>query len=140
MVVLKKLDAAVRDGDRIYAVVKATGSNQDGRTSAITVPNADSQEALARAVCTRAGLAPDSITYVEAHGTGTQVGDPPELRALGHVFGAPAGRTGTLGVGSIKATIGHTEAAAGVASVIKAALAIQHRTIPPPGLARQAQP
>ncbi|MEV0247500.1 SDR family NAD(P)-dependent oxidoreductase [Nocardia sp. NPDC050712] len=133
MVALKKLDDAVRDGDRIYAVVKATGANQDGRTTAITVPNADSQESLARAVCTRAGLAPESITYVEAHGTGTLVGDPVELRALGRVFGMPDKRTRTLGVGSVKSTLGHTEAAAGVASVIKAALAIRHRTIPPQG-------
>ncbi|BCK56712.1 type I polyketide synthase [Nocardia wallacei] len=133
MVVLKKLDAAVRDGDRIYAVVKGTGSNQDGRTTAITVPNVDSQAALAQTVCDRSGLAPESITYLEAHGTGTLVGDPVELRALGRVFGAPAGRSGTVGVGSVKATIGHTEAAAGVASVIKAALAIHHRTLPPQG-------
>lgn len=88
MVVLKKLDAAVRDGDRIYAVVKGTGSNQDGRTTAITVPNVDSQAALAQTVCDRSGLAPESITYLEAHGTGTLVGDPVELRALGRVFGA----------------------------------------------------
>ncbi|MFC3960589.1 type I polyketide synthase [Nocardia jiangsuensis] len=133
MVALKKLDDAVRDGDRIYAVVKATGSNQDGRTTAITVPNVDSQESLARSVCVRSGLAPESITYVEAHGTGTLVGDPVELRALGRVFGSPSGRTESLGVGSVKSTIGHTEAAAGVASVIKAALAIRHRTIPPQG-------
>ncbi|GEM31393.1 putative polyketide synthase [Nocardia neocaledoniensis NBRC 108232] len=133
MVVLKKLDDAVRDGDRIYAVVKATGSNQDGRTTAITVPNVDSQEALARAVCARSGLAAEEITYLEAHGTGTLVGDPVELRALGRVFGAASGRTGTVGVGSVKATLGHTEAAAGVASVIKAALAISHRTLPPQG-------
>ncbi|MFE3445793.1 type I polyketide synthase [Nocardia sp. NPDC059180] len=133
MVALKKLDDAVRDGDRIYAVVKATGSNQDGRTTAITVPNVDSQEALARAVCARSGLAPESITYLEAHGTGTLVGDPVELRALGQVFGAPTGRADSVGVGSVKATIGHTEAAAGVAGVIKAALAIQHRTLPPQG-------
>ncbi|WP_329409749.1 SDR family NAD(P)-dependent oxidoreductase [Nocardia vinacea] len=140
MVVLKKLDDAVRDGDRIYAVVKATGSNQDGRTTAITVPNADSQEALARSVRTRAGLSPDDITYVEAHGTGTLVGDPVELRALGRAFGAPAGRSSILGVGSVKATLGHTEAAAGVASVIKAALAIRHRTIPPQGWLDKANP
>ncbi|GAA5057426.1 type I polyketide synthase [Nocardia callitridis] len=133
MVALKRLEDAERDGDRIYAVVKATGSNQDGRTTAITVPNADSQESLARAVCVRSGLPPESITYVEAHGTGTLVGDPVELRALGKVFGAPSGRTQSLGVGSVKSTIGHTEAAAGIASVIKAALAIRHRTIPPQG-------
>ncbi|MFB8003475.1 type I polyketide synthase [Nocardia sp. NPDC056000] len=133
MVALKRLDDAVRDGDRIYAVVKATGANQDGRTTAITVPNVDSQESLARSVCARAGLAPESISYIEAHGTGTLVGDPVEIRALGRVFGVPDKRTRTLGVGSVKSTLGHTEAAAGVASVIKAALAISHRTIPPQG-------
>ncbi|MFR9754151.1 hypothetical protein ACL02S_24360, partial [Nocardia sp. 004] len=69
-----KLDAAQRDGDRIYAVVKATGSNQDGRTTAITVPNADLQEQLAKEVAQRAGISPHDITYVEAHGTGTPVG------------------------------------------------------------------
>jgi acyl transferase domain-containing protein len=90
IVVLKKLDEALRDGDRVYAVVKATGSNQDGRTAAITVPNAESQAALARTVCERSGLAPEQITYVEAHGTGTPVGDPIELRALGSVYGHSA--------------------------------------------------
>ncbi|MFC9963322.1 type I polyketide synthase [Nocardia ignorata] len=140
MVVLKKLDDAVRDGDRVYAVVKATGSNQDGRTTAITVPNVDSQETLARTVCERSGIAPDRITYLEAHGTGTLVGDPVELRALGRVFGAPSGRSGTIGVGSVKATIGHTEAAAGVASVIKAALALRHRTLPPQGWLENPNP
>ncbi|WP_306365088.1 SDR family NAD(P)-dependent oxidoreductase [Nocardia sp. CC227C] len=133
MVVLERLDDAVRHRDRIYAVIKATGTNQDGRTTAITVPNADSQAALARSVCDRAGLAPERITYVEAHGTGTPVGDPIELRALGRVYGADSGRSGSLGVGSVKATLGHTEAAAGVASVIKSALAIRHRTLPPQG-------
>ena len=140
MVALKKLDDAVRDGDRIYAVVKATGSNQDGRTTAITVPNVDSQESLARTVCARSGLAPESITYLEAHGTGTLVGDPVELRALGKVFGAPAGRTDPVGVGSVKATIGHTEAAAGIAGVIKAAMAIKHRTLPPQGWLEKQNP
>ncbi|MEV6280015.1 SDR family NAD(P)-dependent oxidoreductase [Nocardia sp. NPDC051832] len=140
MVVLKKLDDAVRDGDRIYAVVKATGSNQDGRTTAITVPNAVSQESLAREVCTRAGLSPDAITYVEAHGTGTPVGDPIEIRALGRAYGAVGRRSGTLGVGSLKATLGHTEAASGIASVIKSALAIRHRTIPPQGWLDEANP
>ncbi|WP_280500644.1 type I polyketide synthase [Nocardia farcinica] len=140
IVVLKKLDDAVRDGDRIYAVVKATGANQDGRTTAITVPNADSQEALARAVCERAGLAPERISYVEAHGTGTPVGDPIELRALGRVYGAVEGRETTLGVGSLKATLGHTEAASGIAGVIKSALALTHRTLPPQGWLNELNP
>ncbi|MFE3055044.1 SDR family NAD(P)-dependent oxidoreductase [Nocardia sp. NPDC059239] len=133
MVVLKRLEDAERDGDRIYAVVKATGSNQDGRTTAITVPNADLQEALAKSVTERAGIAPHQVTYVEAHGTGTPVGDPLELRAIGRAYGRVAERTGPLGVGSVKAQLGHTEAASGIASVIKSALAITHRTIAPQG-------
>lgn len=140
VVVLEKLEDALRHGDRIYAVVKATGSNQDGRTAAITVPNADSQEALARSVCARSGLRPEQITYVEAHGTGTPVGDPIELRALGTVYGAVAARKGTLGVGSLKATLGHTEAASGIAGVIKSALALHHRTIPPQGWLNEPNP
>ncbi|MEV0366079.1 type I polyketide synthase [Nocardia fusca] len=140
IVVLKKLDEALRDGDRVYAVVKATGSNQDGRTAAITVPNAESQAALARTVCERSGLAPEQITYVEAHGTGTPVGDPVELRALGSVYGAAGVRERTLGVGSLKATLGHTEAASGIASVIKSALALRHRTIPPQGWLNEPNP
>ncbi|NKX88821.1 type I polyketide synthase [Nocardia coubleae] len=133
VVVLKKLADAERDGDRVYALVKATGANQDGRTTAITVPNAESQESLAREVIRRSGIDVRDVTYVEAHGTGTPVGDPIELRAIGRAYGAPAGRPGQLGVGSLKATLGHTEAASGVASIIKSALAIRHRTIPPQG-------
>ncbi|MGV9818595.1 SDR family NAD(P)-dependent oxidoreductase [Nocardia xishanensis] len=133
MVVLKPLADAEADGDRVYAVIKATGSNQDGRTTAITVPNAEAQEALAKSVCARAGIAPHEVTYVEAHGTGTPVGDPLELRAIGRAYGAVAGRTAPLSVGSVKATLGHTEAAAGIASVIKSALAISRRTLPPQG-------
>ncbi|MFB7717910.1 SDR family NAD(P)-dependent oxidoreductase [Nocardia sp. NPDC056100] len=133
MVVLKKLEDAERDGDRVYAVIKATGSNQDGRTSAITVPNADLQEALAKSVSRRAGIAPHEVTYVEAHGTGTPVGDPLELRAIGRAYGQVEGRTAPVGVGSVKGQLGHTEAASGIASIIKSALAISKRTIAPQG-------
>ncbi|MFI2560388.1 SDR family NAD(P)-dependent oxidoreductase [Nocardia farcinica] len=140
MVVLKKLADAERDGDRIYAVIKATGSNQDGRTTAITVPNADLQEALAKSVTERAGIAPHQVTYVEAHGTGTPVGDPLELRAIGRAYGQVPGRTRPLGVGSVKGQLGHTEAASGIASVIKSALAIAHRTIAPQGWLNEPNP
>jgi acyl transferase domain-containing protein/NADPH:quinone reductase-like Zn-dependent oxidoreductase/acyl carrier protein len=133
MVVLKLLDDAVRDGDRVYAVVKATGANQDGRTTAIAVPNAEAQETLVRKVCQRSGVAPHEISYVEAHGAGTPVGDPVELRAIGRVYGAVPGRVAPLGVGSLKATLGHTEAAAGVAGIIKSALSIHRRTLAPQG-------
>ncbi|WP_433593101.1 type I polyketide synthase [Nocardia sp. CA-145437] len=140
MVVLKRLEDAERAGDRIYAVVKATGSNQDGRTTAITVPNADLQEALAKSVTERAGIAPHEVTYVEAHGTGTPVGDPLELRAIGRAYGQVEGRTTPLGVGSVKGQLGHTEAASGIASVIKSALAITHRTIAPQGWLNEPNP
>ncbi|MFI6871647.1 SDR family NAD(P)-dependent oxidoreductase [Nocardia sp. NPDC050406] len=133
MVVLKRLADARADGDRIYAVIKATGVNQDGRTTAITVPNAEAQQRLASQVCARAGVKPEAVTYVETHGTGTPVGDPLELTAIGRVYGAATGRATTLGVGSLKSTLGHTEAAAGIASIIKSALAVHHRMLPPQG-------
>ncbi|MEV0077278.1 SDR family NAD(P)-dependent oxidoreductase [Nocardia neocaledoniensis] len=131
VVVLKRLADAERDGDRVYAAVKATGTNQDGRTTAITVPNAAAQESLARTVIRRSGVAASEVSYVEAHGTGTPVGDPLELRAIGQAYGV--GRAEPLPVGSLKATLGHTEAASGIAGVIKSALAVRHRTIPPQG-------
>ncbi|GAB2711524.1 SDR family NAD(P)-dependent oxidoreductase [Nocardia thraciensis] len=130
-VILKPLEAAVRDGDRIYAVVRGSGVNQDGRTLAIPVPNPVAQERLARRVRTLAGVDAHEVGYVEAHGTGTPVGDPIELAALGSVYGAVDGRDEPLPVGSVKANIGHTEAAAGVAGVIKAALTVHHGTIAP---------
>ncbi|WP_043729506.1 type I polyketide synthase, partial [Nocardia asiatica] len=130
-VVLKTLDAAVRDRDRIYAVVRGSGVNQDGRTLAIPVPNPVAQEALARRVHRLAGIDARDVRFVEAHGTGTPVGDPLELAALGAVYGAVDGRDEPLPVGSMKNNIGHTEAAAGVAGVIKAALTLHHGVIAP---------
>ncbi|MEV6321163.1 SDR family NAD(P)-dependent oxidoreductase [Nocardia sp. NPDC051787] len=130
-VVLKSLEAAVRDRDRIYAVVRGSGVNQDGRTLAIPVPNPDAQATLARRVHRLAGIDAHDIRYVEAHGTGTPVGDPLELAALGAVYGAIEGRDEPLPVGSVKNNIGHTEAAAGVAGVIKAALTLHHGVIAP---------
>ncbi|MBF6329484.1 type I polyketide synthase [Nocardia transvalensis] len=129
--VLEPVETALRNGDRIYAVIRGSGVNQDGRTLAIPVPNPVAQEQLARTVRDRAGIAPHEIGYVEAHGTGTPVGDPIELSALGAVYGAVDGRLDPLPVGSVKNNIGHTEAAAGVAGVIKAALTVHHGTIAP---------
>ena len=131
VLVLKPVDAARRDGDRIYAVIRGTGTNQDGRTSGITVPNPAAQAALAREVCAAAEVEPHAIGYVEAHGTGTAVGDPLEMSALGQALGAVDGRSEPLVVGSAKSGIGHLEAAAGVAGVMKAALTVYHRTIAP---------
>ncbi|WP_280453669.1 type I polyketide synthase [Nocardia brasiliensis] len=130
-ILLKPLEVALRDGDRGYAVVRGSGVNQDGRTLAIPVPNPQAQQALARRVHRLADVEPHQIGYVEAHGTGTAVGDPLEMHALGTVYGAVPGRTDALAVGSVKNNIGHTEAAAGVAGVIKAALTLHHATIAP---------
>jgi acyl transferase domain-containing protein/acyl carrier protein/SAM-dependent methyltransferase len=131
LIVLKRLRDALRDGDRIMAVIKGSAVNQDGRSSGLTVPNGPAQEAVIRQALTRAAMTPDQIDYVEAHGTGTELGDPVELRALGSVFGARRGRGRRLRVGSVKTNIGHVEAAAGVAGLIKVALALEHGVIPP---------
>ncbi|NIL90373.1 Phthiocerol/phenolphthiocerol synthesis polyketide synthase type I PpsC [Rhodococcus fascians] len=131
MVLLRPLADAIADGDRIYSVIRGSGVNQDGRTIAIPVPNPVSQHALATRVCAEAGIEPGRVGYVEAHGTGTAVGDPLELEALGGAYGVVDGRESPLVVGSIKAAIGHTEAAAGIAGLIKSALTLHHRTIVP---------
>ena len=140
VVVLKPLADATRDDDRIYAVIRGTGVNQDGRTPGITVPNPDAQADLIRRVTAESGLRPDQIGYVEAHGTGTAVGDPMEMAALGETLGRVEGRIADLVVGSIKNSIGHLEAAAGVASVIKAALTLQHRQLAPQASLNQLNP
>ncbi|MDI5965470.1 non-ribosomal peptide synthetase/type I polyketide synthase [Streptantibioticus silvisoli] len=131
VVALKRLADALRDGDPVHAVVLGSGVNQDGRTDGITVPSADAQTALIRRVCSQAGVAPGALQYVEAHGTSTPVGDPIEADALGRVLaiGRPPGAR--TYVGSVKTNIGHTEAAAGVAGLIKTVLALKHRRIPP---------
>jgi acyl transferase domain-containing protein/acyl carrier protein len=131
IVVLKPLAAALRDCDAIYALVRGTGVNQDGRTDGITVPNPASQEALIRTVCGQAEVDPRSIRYVEAHGTGTAVGDPLESAALGAAIGRGRSPEQACLVGSVKANIGHLEAAAGIAGVIKVALCLKHGQIPP---------
>ncbi|MHA3024315.1 type I polyketide synthase [Mycobacterium sp. BMJ-28] len=129
IVVLKPLSHAQRDGDPIYALVRGTAVTQDGHTNGITVPNGASQEAAMRTAYARAGVAPSDVQYVEAHGTGTPVGDPIEAAAIGRVLST--GRTDSdILIGSVKTNIGHLEAAAGVAGVIKTALALKHGRIP----------
>lgn len=131
MIVLKPVEAAVRDGDRIYAVIEGSGTTHDGRATGVTAPNRRAQHDLALRVCAQAGLTPGQIGYVEAHGTGAALGDAIELAALGEAYGRAESRSHVLLVGSVRAAIGHLEAAAGVAGVMKAALALHHRTIPP---------
>ena len=133
VVVLKPLARALAEGDPVYAVIRGGAVNQDGRTNGLTAPSRQAQEAVLRDAYRRAGVEPGSVHYVEAHGTGTLLGDPIEARALGAVLGAGSGRAADrpLVIGSVKTNIGHLEAAAGIAGLIKAALAIKHRAIPP---------
>jgi acyl transferase domain-containing protein/NADP-dependent 3-hydroxy acid dehydrogenase YdfG/acyl carrier protein len=129
VVVLKTLERAIQDGDRVYAVLVATGVNQDGRTPGMAMPSEDAQRNLCQRVLQSSGLRPDDIGYVEAHGTGTRAGDPIEVRALGATYGGD--RNEPLLVGSLKTNVGHLEAAAGVTGLIKAALSVYHREIFP---------
>ncbi len=131
VVVLKPLDRAVADQDPVYAIVKATAVNQDGRSSSLPVPNRDSQEAMLRVAYREAGVAPSQVQYVEAHGTGTPVGDPIEADALGSVLGEGRPSANPCAIGSVKSNIGHLEAGSGVAGIMKAALCLKHREIPP---------
>jgi myxalamid-type polyketide synthase MxaE and MxaD len=130
VVVLKRVSDAVRDGDRIYAVVCGSAVNQDGRTNGMMAPSVTAQEAVLRQAYANAGVSPGAVQYVELHGTGTRLGDPIEAEALGRVL--QQGRSAKLPclVGSVKSNIGHTEAAAGLAGIIKTALAIEHRALP----------
>jgi 3-oxoacyl-(acyl-carrier-protein) synthase/acyl carrier protein len=129
VVVLKRLSEALRDGDPIRAVVKGSAVNHDGRSNGLTAPNGRAQEAVLREALANAGVAPATVEYVEAHGTGTALGDPIEALALGAALGQ--GREEPLFVGSVKGNLGHLEAAAGVASLIKVVLALEHGEIPP---------
>ena len=132
VVVLKRLSAALADGDSIRAVVGGTVIDHGGRTSGATVPNPASQAALIRAALDQAGWEPSTVSYVEAHGTGTSLGDPIEVDGLARAF-APGGmRPGSsCALGSVKSNIGHLESAAGVAGLTKVLLQLRHRTIAP---------
>ncbi|MDP7702942.1 type I polyketide synthase [Mycobacterium sp. TY815] len=131
VVVLKRLTDAVRDGDRVLAVVRGSAVNQDGRSNGVTAPNTAAQcDVIADAL--RSGdVAPESVNYVEAHGTGTVLGDPIEFEALAATYGLTKGDGGACALGAVKTNLGHLEAAAGIAGFIKAALAVQRGQIPP---------
>ena len=131
MVLLKPLSRALIDGSPIYAVVRGTAANQDGRSIGITVPNGNAQQALAIQACRAAGILPSEVYYVEAHGTGTPVGDPIEAHALSGALCCERANGSHCVIGSVKTNIGHLEAGAGVAGVIKVALMLRHRMIPP---------
>jgi acyl transferase domain-containing protein len=131
LVVLKSLSNALADGDPIYALIRSTAINQDGHTNGIMAPSGPAQAAMLRAAYQQAGIDPAQVQYIEAHGTGTPAGDPIEARALGAALGQHRPPGAALPVGSVKSNIGHTEAAAGIAGLIKVALALKHRQIPP---------
>src|SRR5258708_13474906 len=131
IVVLKRLEDALADGDHIHAVIRGTAINNDGSLKAgYTAPSIDGQTRVIRDAQIAAGVDPDSIQYVEAHGTGTMLGDPIEIAALRNAFSS-SGRTGFCAIGSVKTNIGHLDAAAGVVGLIKTALAVEHKQIPP---------
>ena len=129
VVILKPLSAAQRDGDSIYAIIKSSVVNQDGKSNGLTVPNQKSQKAALRKALELADVAAEEILYVEAHGTGTFVGDPIEANSIGAVFGE--NRTTDLIMGSVKSNIGHLEAASGMASLIKVVMSLKNEMIPP---------
>ncbi len=131
VVVLKRLEDAIRDGNKIIATIQASGVGHNGRTSGLTVPSGPSQADLITQVIRSSGFKPSDIEYVEAHGTGTELGDPIELNALSHALSnSLEERTNPLYVSSIKTNLGHLEAAAGVVGLLKSALVLQHNTIP----------
>ena len=130
VVVLKRLADAERDDDRIYAVIKGIGSSSDGKGQAVYAPSPEGQARALRAAYRNAGVSPATVELVEAHGTGTRVGDATEAKGLTTVF-REAGKGTWCALGSVKSMIGHTKAAAGAAGLIKAALALHHKILPP---------
>ncbi|MFG1929624.1 beta-ketoacyl synthase N-terminal-like domain-containing protein [Mycobacterium sp. NPDC048908] len=131
VVVLKRLSSALADGDSIYAVIRGSAVNQDGRTNGLMAPSRQSQESVLTDAYRRAGLSPGVVQYVEAQGTGTLLGDAVEADALGAVLAEDRAPNEPCMIGSVKTNIGHLEAASGIAGLIKVALALQHRTVPP---------
>ncbi|MFF5718846.1 beta-ketoacyl synthase N-terminal-like domain-containing protein [Streptomyces buecherae] len=131
MVLLRRLDDAVRDGDHIYGVLTGSAVNHGGSRATITAPTVESQREVISAALARAGADPRTITYVEAHGTGTSLGDPIEVEALRQVYAAASADENWCRIGSVKPNIGHLEAAAGVAGLIKVLMMMAERRVPP---------
>ncbi|MCW3017841.1 MAG: acyltransferase protein [Solirubrobacterales bacterium] len=130
-VVLKRAEDAVRDGDRVYAVIRGVGVASDGRGMSVMAPRIEGEELALQRAYAAAGVSTESIGLIEAHGTGTPVGDVTEVQALTRVFGERDGELPRCALGTVKSMIGHTIPAAGVAGLIKTALALHHRVLPP---------
>ncbi|MCP9272306.1 type I polyketide synthase [Mycolicibacterium arenosum] len=130
VIVIKRLEDAVRDGDRIRAVIRGSAVNQDGASGGLTVPNGVAQQRVIADALKRSDLEPRDISYLEAHGTGTSLGDPIEAQAAGAAFGAGRDAGDPLLMGSVKTNIGHLEAAAGIAGVLKVVLSLEHELLP----------
>lgn len=132
-IILKPLDAAIRDNDPIRAVIGNTAVNQDGKTQGITLPSVNAQKELIQRTYEQAGLCPHDTHYVEAHGTGTAAGDPIETEAIGTILGMgrPKGPRKSLHIGSVKTQIGHLESVSGLAGLIKAVLVLEKGQVPP---------
>jgi acyl transferase domain-containing protein len=131
MLVLRRTKDAERDGNRIYAVIRGVGTASDGRAKGLLAPRLEGQELAIRRAYEADGVDPQTVEYVEAHGTGIPLGDVTEISALTRVFGARQGSRATCGVGTIKSMIGHCRSAAGIAGIMKAALALHHKVLPP---------
>ncbi|MEJ2165282.1 MAG: beta-ketoacyl synthase N-terminal-like domain-containing protein, partial [Desulfobacterales bacterium] len=131
MLVLKRLVDAERDGNRIYAVIKGLGSSSDGKSQSIYSPRSAGQVRALRAAYNNAGINPATVQLIEAHGTGTRVGDKVEFEALNHIFDEFGANGSKCALGSVKSMIGHTKASAGAAGLIKAALGLYHKVLPP---------
>ncbi|MBU6953988.1 non-ribosomal peptide synthetase/type I polyketide synthase [Hahella sp. HN01] len=140
VVILKRLADARRDGDEIYALIRGSSVNQDGHSNGLTAPNGQAQQDVIRSALFKAEVQPCRIRYVEAHGTGTALGDPIEVNSLRDVLEENRDGNHPCSIGSIKTNIGHLEAAAGVAGLIKTALALKHRVIPGSLHLRQRNP
>lgn len=130
-VVLKRLSDALSDRDNILAVVRGSATNQDGRGTRLSAPNGRAQQAVVRRALEIANVEPSQISFVETHGTGTPIGDPIEIEALTEIIGQPRPGGSRCALGSVKTNMGHLEAAAGVAGLIKAVLCLHHGRIPP---------
>lgn len=130
VIILKRLSDAIKDQDDILGVIRGTGINQDGKSNGLTAPNGEAQEKLIRKTLLKANMNPLDVDYIEMHGTGTKLGDPIEVSAVGATYGQGRTKNNLLKIGSVKSNIGHLEASAGVASIIKVLLSMKHDMIP----------